>query len=258
MTELQERFWEIDLLRGIAIIMMVGFHLLYDINYLGAYDINLATGPGFIIGRTTAILFITIVGTSLSLSHSKSRKIYDPETGFIKYTKRGLKIFLWGMIITAGSYIFLRDGVIVFGILHFIGAAIILAYPFLKYKVTDLILAIPVIATGLWMQNYTIGNTWLFWIGLHQDGFHSYDYFPILPWFGVLLIGIFLGNTLYPNYARSSLISRIPDISDMLPVKALCYMGERSLLIYLLHQPILVILLYITGIADLNQLYPIS
>ncbi|NYT19615.1 MAG: DUF1624 domain-containing protein [Methanosarcinales archaeon] len=258
MTELQERFWEIDLLRGIAIIMMVGFHLLYDINYLGAYEINLATGPGFIIGRTTAILFIMIAGISLSISHSKSRKVYDLETGFIKYTKRGLKIFLWGMVITAGSYIFLRDGVIVFGILHFIGAGIILAYPFLKYKTADLMLAIPVIATGLWMQNHNIESTWLFWIGLRYDGFHSYDYFPIFPWFGVLLIGIFLGNSLYPSHTRPSLISMIPDISDLLPVKALCYMGERSLLIYLLHQPILVLLLYITGIADLNQLYPTS
>ncbi|WP_135613047.1 heparan-alpha-glucosaminide N-acetyltransferase [Methanococcoides sp. AM1] len=256
MTELHERFWEIDLLRGIAIIMMVGFHLLYDINYLGAYDINLATGPGFIIGRLSAILFIMIGGISLSLSYSRKQRIYDPVSGFIKYTKRGLKIFLWGMVITAGSYIFLRDGVIVFGILHFIGVAIILAYPFLKYKVANLMLAIPVIALGSWMQTFDIGNTWLFWIGLRPEGFHSYDYFPLFPWFGVLLLGIFLGNSLYPNYKRTSLTSGIPNISAMLSVKTLCYMGERSLLIYLLHQPMLVILLYATGIADLNQLYP--
>ncbi|SET06631.1 Uncharacterized membrane protein [Methanococcoides vulcani] len=256
MTELHERFWEIDLLRGIAIIMMVGFHLLYDINCLGAYDINLASGPGFMAGRLSAILFIMIAGISLSLSYSRKRKIYDPESGFLKYTKRGLKIFLWGMIITAGSYIFLRDGVIVFGILHFIGIAIILAYPFLRYKAANLMLAIPVIAIGSWMQTFAIGGTWLFWIGLRPDGFHSYDYFPLFPWSGVLLLGIFLGNSLYPNYNRTPPISRIPNISDLLPVKTLCYMGKRSLLIYLLHQPLLVILLYVAGITDLNQLHP--
>ncbi|UGV40997.1 DUF1624 domain-containing protein [Methanococcoides orientis] len=256
MTELHERFWEIDLLRGIAIIMMVGFHLLYDINHMGAYDINLASGAGFIFGRLSAILFIIIVGISLSLSNSRKKRIHDPENGLMKYTKRGVKIFLWGMIITAGSYIFLRDGVIVFGILHFIGVAIILAYPFLRYKVANLMLAIPVIVIGSWMQTFAIGSTWLFWLGLRSDGFHSYDYFPLFPWFGILLLGIFLGNSLYPDYNRTSPISRMPNISDLLPVKTLCYMGERSLMIYLFHQPVLVILLYATGIADLSQLYP--
>lgn len=256
MTELQERFREIDLLRGIAIIMMVGFHLLYDINYLGDYETNLASGPGFIIGRITAILFIAIAGISLSLSYSRNRKICDPKSGFIKYARRGTKIFLWGMAITAGSYIFLRDGIIVFGILHFIGVAIILAYPFLKYKTANLMLSLPVIATGSWIQGFTIGNTWLFWLGLRPDGFHSYDYFPLFPWLGVFLLGIFLGNTLYPNYNRAARISGIRNIPDVWSVKTLCYMGERSLLIYLLHQPLLVLLLYVTGIADLNQLYP--
>jgi uncharacterized membrane protein len=108
------------------------------------------------------------------------------------------------------------------------------------------------------MQNFTIRTNWLFWAGLRPSGFHSYDYFPILPWFGVLLIGIFLGNLFYPDYKRAQLLSGIPDISGLLPVKTLCYMGRRSLLIYLLHQPALLLLIYITGIADIGQLYPIS
>ncbi|MGM0771899.1 MAG: heparan-alpha-glucosaminide N-acetyltransferase [Halobacteriota archaeon] len=269
MTELQERFWEIDLLRGIAIIMMVAFHLAYDLNYLNAYEIKLTSGPLFIIGRTSAILFITLVGTSLTLSFSRKRQIKSKGNNnnkvenfgtseFIKYAKRGVKIFLWGMLITAGSYIFLRDGVIIFGILHFIGVGIILAYPLLRYRMVNLLIAFPVIATGLWIQNFTITSIWLFWTGLRPEGFHSYDYFPILPWFGVLLIGIFLGNILYPEYKRTPVLSKIPDISELFPVKGLCYMGKRSLLIYLLHQPALVLLIYATGIADIGQLYLIN
>ncbi|WP_440952466.1 heparan-alpha-glucosaminide N-acetyltransferase [Methanococcoides sp. FTZ1] len=268
MTGLQERFWEIDLLRGIAIIMMVAFHLAYDLNYLNAYGIELESGFGFIIGRTTAILFIVLAGISLTLSHSRNRQIRSTGKGvgkaertekneFIGYVKRGAKIFLWGMVITAGSYIFLRDGVIVFGILHFIGVTIALAYPFLRYGKFNLILAIPAIAAGSWLQNITITKNWLFWAGLRQEGFHSYDYFPLLPWFGVLLIGIFLGNVLYPDYKRATLLSAIPEISEMLPVKGLCYMGRRSLLIYLLHQPLLVLLIYAAGMVDPGQIHPI-
>ncbi|AKB84707.1 heparan-alpha-glucosaminide N-acetyltransferase [Methanococcoides methylutens] len=269
MTELQERFWEIDLLRGIAIVMMVAFHLVYDLNYLNTYDINLTSGFIFMVGRASAIMFIVLAGISLTLSYSRNRQM--KATGnidekveryeireFARYAKRGLRIFFWGMLITAGSYIFLREGVIVFGILHFIGIGIILAYPFLRYRTANLILALPVIAIGLWMQNITFEINWLFWAGLRSSGFHSYDYFPLLPWFGIILIGIFMGNLLYPEYKRTYLLSSIPDISGFLPVKSLCYMGRRSLLIYLLHQPILVLLIYITGIADIGQLSPIS
>ncbi|MEL4305063.1 heparan-alpha-glucosaminide N-acetyltransferase [Methanococcoides sp. LMO-2] len=269
MTELQERFWEIDLLRGIAIVMMVAFHLAYDLKYFNAYDINLTSGSIFMVGRVSAILFIVLAGISLTLSHSRKWQMKGTgSTGekveryekseFARYAKRGLRIFFWGMLITGGSYIFLRDGVIVFGILHFIGIGIILAYPFLRFRTANLILALPVIATGLWMQNITFEINWFFWAGLRSSGFHSYDYFPLLPWFGILLIGIFLGNLLYPDYKRAQLLSSIPDISGYLPVKGLCYMGRRSLLIYLLHQPILVLLIYITGIADIGQLSPIS
>ncbi|MCD4800984.1 MAG: DUF1624 domain-containing protein, partial [Methanococcoides sp.] len=85
---------------------------------------------------------------------------------------------------------------------------------------------------------------------IQPTGFRSYDYFPLIPWFGVMLIGIFIGNELYPQCKRKFALS---DISEFLPIRILMYMGKRSLLIYLLHQPVLIAILYIAGFADLSQ-----
>lgn len=253
MTKTYERKWEIDFLRGIAIILMIFFHLIYDLEFLGYHESNVQTGIVYLIGRAAAILFIFVAGISLTLSFSKQLELGQAKPEFIKYVKRGYKIFLWGMVITAGSYIFLKEGIIIFGVLHFIGVAIILSYPFLKHRIASLIAAILIMITGMLLRTITIEQPWLLWIGIQPTGFSSYDYFPLIPWFGVMLIGIFTGNELYPQYKRKFALS---DISELLPIRILTYMGKRSLLIYLLHQPILIAILYIAGFADLSQFTP--
>ncbi|MCX6818607.1 MAG: heparan-alpha-glucosaminide N-acetyltransferase domain-containing protein, partial [Candidatus Aenigmarchaeota archaeon] len=67
-------------------------------------------------------------------------------------------------------------------------------------------------------------------------------YFPILPWFGVILIGIFFGNKLYPNAKRSF---NIIDLSKFRIIKLLSFLGRHSLFIYLLHQPVIIIIVNI-------------
>jgi uncharacterized membrane protein len=73
-----------------------------------------------------------------------------------------------------------------------------------------------------------------------QD-FYSVDYFPVFPWFGVILMGMGLGDWLYPGYRR-----RIPvrDISSSHFVRALAFLGQNSLAIYLVHQPVMISLLF--------------
>ncbi|NPE29199.1 DUF1624 domain-containing protein [Methanococcoides sp. SA1] len=253
MTKTYERKWEIDLLRGIAITLMVFFHLLYDLDYFGYYDNDVRTGAVFLIGRAAAFLFIFVAGISLTLSFSKQLEMEQTKPQFMKYVKRGTNIFLWGMAITAGSYIFLREGIIIFGVLHFIGVAIILSYPFLKHRSASLVAAILTILAGIPLRTLTIEQPWLLWVGIQPTGFRSYDYFPLIPWFGVMLMGIYTGNVLYPQYKRKFILS---DISELPHIKVLTYMGKRSLLIYLLHQPILIAILYIMGFADLSQFIP--
>lgn len=225
MANPQPRFWEIDSLRGIAILMMVIFHLAYDLSYFGGYDIGIHYGLWRLFGRATATLFILLAGISLSLSHSRSA------AGMEKYLKRGLKIFFWGLLITLITRLFFPAEFIVFGILHFIGLSIILAYPFLRYRYWNLPLGLSIIFIGLSLQGPLI---------LFPTPFRTFDYFPIFPWFGLILLGIFLGNSLYPGHARRF---SIPEIST--PFSTL---GRHSLLIYLVHQPVLLSFLYLLGV----------
>jgi uncharacterized membrane protein len=246
----EKRFWEIDFLRGLAIIMMIVFHLLYDLTYFGGYNLNLHSGFWLYFARAAATIFIFLVGVSLTLSFSRTKKIQNPvQKLYLKYLKRGLRIFSWGLIITLMTWIFLRDGFVLFGILHLIGISIILAYPFLKLRYWNLLPGIAFISIGIYLKNFTFGFPWLVWLGFTPDYFYSVDYFPIFPWFGVVLIGVFFGNLLYPDYTRKF---KLYDLSNFNFIGLFCLIGRYSLIIYLIHQPILIILLHLLGIVDID------
>jgi len=240
--QLDKRFWEIDFLRGIAIIMMIIFHFLFDLYYFGGYDFNLWSGFWFAFGRITALIFIFLVGISLTLSYSRTIKLKKKINFPMKYVKRGIMIFGYGILITLVTFLFLESGVIVFGILHFIGVAIILAYPFIRLTDANLLFGIAFIFIGYPVSDIILEIPWLLWLGVKQTGFYTLDYFPVFPWFGFVLFGIFVGNILYRNYKRRF---RFKELGSLPVIKQLCYIGRHSLLIYLIHQPVLIALLYL-------------
>jgi len=245
-----ERFWEIDFLRGIAIVIMVVYHLIYNLNYFGQYDINLDSTFWFYVASVTRPVFIFLVGVSLTLSFSKATKIsLNGKKIFLKYLIRGLKIFSWGLIITLVTWVFLREGCVVFGILHLIGISIILAYPFLRFHSWNLLIGILLIFSGLYLKGLTFNFPWLVWLGFRPAQFYSVDYFPLLPWFGLVLIGIFFGNLLYPDYSRKF---QLTNFSSFSVIKIFCFLGEHSLFIYLIHQPLIIALLYLFGMVKVN------
>ena len=249
----KKRFWEIDFLRGIAILLMIIFHALYDFNYFGGYNFNLHSGLWLYVGRASAMMFIFVVGISLTLSHSRAAGMNVPKQEmYQKYIKRGARIFSWGLIITFITWLFLKDGVIVFGILHFIGLSVILAYPFLRLRAYNLLIGAGIIFSGMCLSNLAFDFPWLLWLGFRPYGFYTLDYFPILPWFGITLIVIFAGNSLYPNNTRKL---SIKNRTGFLPIRLFCMLGRRSLLIYLIHQPMLIALLYLFGFIDIKLLF---
>jgi uncharacterized membrane protein len=81
------------------------------------------------------------------------------------------------------------------------------------------------------------------WLGLKPANFYSFDYFPLLPWFGLLLIGIFLGNIFYPNGKRNFKIF----IPEGKVANIITFLGKNSLLIYFIHQPIIFFVLLLFG-----------
>jgi len=254
-SNLKERFWEVDSLRGLAIVMMVMFHFVFDLSYFGIYSFNINSGFLWWFARITAFMFIFLVGVSLSLSYTRTTLLNNYGTEkklFLKYLKRGLKIFSYGLLITAATWIFLINGFIVFGILHFIGIAIILEYVVIKRKYLNLFLGLAFIAAGIYLMTFRFDFYSLLWLGFTPTNFYTVDYFPLLPWLGVVSLGIFLGNTLYENYVRRF---KLPDLSNYSIIKLSDFLGRHSLLIYIIHQPVIIILLYLLGFININYFF---
>jgi uncharacterized membrane protein len=152
-------------------------------------------------------------------------------------------LFGLGLIITLVTWVYPHNGFIMFGILHCIGISILLAYPLIRFRTMPLILGILCIILGVFLQiTIVVDFPWLLWLGFVPSFFFTLDYFPLLPWFGVVLMGIFLGNSLYQNNKRKFLLK---DHSQFIMNRMICFLGRHSLIIYLLHQLIIVGLLYL-------------
>jgi uncharacterized membrane protein len=254
--DLVERFWEIDFFRGSAVIMMILYHFIFDLSFFGLYPLNIFSGFFWILPRIIASMFIFLVGISLYLSYTRAEmtetSIHEIDF-FYKYLRRGVWIFSLGLLITLVTWIFVRADFIIFGILHFIGLAIILQYPFLRYtwryKYFNLIVGLILIAAGLYLAFFTFNYNGLLWLGFIPQNLQTLDYFPLLPWLGVMSLGIFFGSIFYQNYNRKF---KIPDLNQHSPIRLFSFLGRHSLLIYLFHQPILILFFYLTGVLSFS------
>jgi uncharacterized membrane protein len=238
-----DRFWEIDFLRGIAILMMIIYHVIFDLNYFGFASTDLNSLPGLIFLYPIGTLFLLLVGISLTLSYARVQDSFTPNQLRIKYLKRGSSIFGLGLLITMVTWIYPHEGFIVFGVLHCIGLSILLAYPFLRLRNLAVLFGLFCIISGIILRlTIIVDFPWLLWLGFVPRQFYTLDYFPLLPWYGVVLIGVFLGNTLYKNYSQ---VITIPNYSRFIIVSTFCFLGRHSLLIYLLHQLIIIGMIYL-------------
>jgi uncharacterized membrane protein len=242
------RLWEVDTLRGVAIVLMVFYHFTWDLVYFEAYQANLLVGPWQWFARSIATFFLFIMGVSLTLSDVKAGQRLGRPPTFTKYLLRGGKIFGLGLIITVATYFFIGRGFVIFGILHLLGLSIILAYPFLRSnRWVSLIAGLLVIMLGIVVDTLVVSYPWLIWLGVKQQGIYMVDYYPVLPWFGLALLGIFAGYSLYPQGVRSFFL---PDWAAFPLVRGLRFLGRHSLLIYVIHQPILIGLLIALGFGS--------
>lgn len=227
--------------------MMAFYHLSYDLETFGGYGLDVTTGWWAFFSDTIASLFLFLVGVSLAISHARA-VAGAPGRGtlFYKYLFRGLRIIGYGMLLTLVTW-YLGVGIIVFGILHLIGVSIILAYPLLRFRLANLFLGLGVFAVGEYMrlQGVSSASPWLLPFGVVPENLFMPDYRPLLPWFGVVLIGLFFGNVLY---GRREVLFRETGVP--LLARPLGFLGRSSLLIYLIHQPIIIALLVLFGVVE--------
>jgi uncharacterized membrane protein len=233
------RYWEIDALRGVAIVWMVGFHLTWDLVTYGLVRADMGRGPWPWFSRIIATTFLTLVGVSLVISDSRG----GSSRRFSKYLLRGAKVFGLGLVITLVTYLIFGDDFVVFGILHLIGFTIVAAYPFLPYRRrwASLFAGLAFLAAGSYLNGQTALTPWFIWLGVNELGRGMVDWYPVLPWFGMALIGIWIGHALYRGGQRQF---ALPDRSGAPAIRELAFLGRHSLLIYMAHQPILVGILF--------------
>lgn len=234
------RFQELDALRGVSIIMMVIFHFLFDINFFGIYKIALYEGFLLLFQRTIITTFLVVVGISLHISYAR---LEDKSFANIlkKYFKRSVSLFAIALLITGVTYIYLQgNGFILWGIIHLIALSVLLAIFFFRFFYLNLFLGLLTIAFGFITDSIVVDFPYLLWLGVKFPNFYSVDYVPLIPWFGLVLVGLFFGKFLYPNGKR-----RFNIVLDFRWSEVLSYLGRNSLLIYIIHQPILIGLMYL-------------
>ena len=239
------RFWEVDLLRGIAIMLMVFYHFVFDLNYFGVVKMDVKSGVFLTIARLAVTLFLLLVGLSLTLSFSRAVQLGRQDRFKRRLFRRSAWILALAFCITAVTYLLLGRGYIMFGALHMIGLSLLLAYPFLRLGRKNFIFGSVLIILGFYVQDISVEHYWLLWLGLAPPNFYSLDYIPMLPWFGVVLFGVGLGGLLYPGYRRRIILS---NLSQSFLAKSLCFLGRNSLAIYIFHQPLTILLIIAAGV----------
>jgi Predicted membrane protein len=226
------RYWEIDLFRGIGVLMMVVFHVVFDLAYFSILPIPVSTGFWRMFAIATASIFLFLVGISLSIRWNRTS--VSNRFSYVPYLKRGCSIFALGVGITFVTYLVIGEGFILFGILHCIGASILIAPLFFGHPRIGLLAGAASIAAGFLVSGIN-GPIWLAPIGIHPPYFYTLDYFPLFPWLGVILLGLTAGTLLYPKGMRAF------PLSDRcrIPGEPVCWMGRHSLVLYLVHQPVI-------------------
>jgi uncharacterized membrane protein len=234
------RFWEIDLARTVAILMMVTYHTVYDINFLSpGLGVNPFEAPWKPLQVATGSSFLGIAGLSFWISSVRARE--RGASGLAlwrKHVRRGGELIAWGMGISLVTLVALgADDYVRFGILHAIGASILLGSLVVRLGAWNAVLGAVAIVAGLAVDGARSDIPGLLILGFRPAGDLGVDYYPLLPWIGPFLIGIALGALLYPSGGRGAWGRSLPS-QPAAPFASAP--GRHSLAIYLVHQPVLI------------------
>lgn len=231
---MKSRIWELDALRGLALLGMVLIHFVYDLTELVGVLSWQEPGWYLFVKNNCGGIFLVISGISATLGS--------------RCLRRGLQVFCCGLLcsaVTAGMYVLgLADSsiLIYFGVLHCLGVCMVLWHWLGRLPNGSITaLGIALAAVGLVLGQVYLEVPWpLIPLGLCPAWFRSSDYFPLLPNLGFFLVGAGLGRVIYGDKR-----TRFPGVSPQRqPVALLCAMGRHSLAIYLLHQPLLAAMAY--------------
>ena len=222
----------IDALRGLALCLMIVYHFSFDLRFFRVTSADFEHDP-FWLGFRAMIVgsFMTLVGVSLVLADTAG-------TSRTKFWRRIAMIAACALLATMGSYLVFPRTFIYFGILHCIAVASVLAWPLVRRPHIALALGVALVVAGLALAHPVFDQRPLSWIGFTTTKPATEDYVPLVPWAGVVLVGIAVGHALVRTQVRA-----LAPLSA--PPRWLRWLGRHSLAVYMLHQPLLLGALWI-------------
>ena len=234
----------IDEYRGFWIVNMIIYHGIWDLVYIFGCNWQwFKSDYAHIWQQWGCWSFIFISGFCWQMSKHN--------------LKRGLEVFGAGLLITAATLIFMPDSRVIFGVLTLLGSSMLLMIPcdVLFKKINPLLGAIASFALFLFVYPVNdrylgfgaqrlvelpeawYGNLFGTYLGFTQRGFYSTDYFSILPWFFMYAVGYFT----YSFFMKSA--ENRKEAAAHILSKSICpplgWVGRNSLIIYMLHQPVI-------------------
>jgi uncharacterized membrane protein len=222
----------IDALRGAALCLMFVYHFAFDLRFYRVIAADFEHDPFWLGFRALIVAsFMALVGISLVLA---DRAGVAPA----RFWRRIGVIAACALAVSAASWIVFPRSFIYFGILHGIAVASVLARPLVRRPRTALVIGCVVIAAGFGWSNPLFDAGPLSWIGFVTAKPATEDYVPLAPWAGFVFLGIALGNQLAREAFRV-----------LTPIAAaprwLRWLGRHSLAVYMVHQPILLGVLWL-------------
>lgn len=227
------RYPELDALRGLAVLLMMAYHFLFDLSEY--YGFNVPYISSLAIARCIASLFLLVIGICFVISWDRT----PHDKRWAKAGKRAVVLLAASGIISGATWLFDPASFVRFGILHLIGVGALLQPLFRPLGRWNALAGAALILTMLALP--MPGSWWLLPLGIVPSGFFSVDYYPLLPWFGVVLLGMSIGDFCYVPSPRAALA---PLQSFPFP-RWLTGTGQYALLLYFLHQPVFLLLLRI-------------
>ena len=230
---MKERYFELDFLRGTGIVLMIIFHFGYDLSHFGYASYNTTVDIQWKVFRSIVLsTFLLVVGMSSYLAYCTS-------IDWKKVFKRTAKLFGVSLLISIGSYSIFENSWIYFGVIHFIMLASLVSFAFVRVPNFSLLVGL------VFLLSYNLGYFHLDFIldyavsnfGLPR---HTEDVVSFTPWFGVILIGIFLmHHNLFSFKVKQTQLTQ-----------KVAFLGKHALIIYLVHQPVLFGAFYVLAWAN--------
>ena len=226
------RFDRLDALRGVAIVWMALFHFAFDLAWFGYTRQDFYRDPVWVWQRTCIVsLFLTCAGMGQALAVAQGQT-------WPRFWRRWAQVAGCALLVSAGSALAFPRSWISFGVLHGIAVMLLLlraGAPLGRswWLLGPVAIALPHLVAHPWFD-----TRWTNWVGLVTHKPRTEDYVPVLPWIGVMALGYAAGQ---------ALLARRPHwISGPLPTVArpLAVLGRHSLSFYMLHQPVLIGLLW--------------